>query len=94
MAAPHLDQDMRGEAIRWYRSELDGQALRRPTGPCPHGSCSHWGQSVVAWGGDMAHYELVVCDDTEGCAGNCRGWSSEEAPRGVQVWLELSPVGA
>jgi hypothetical protein len=31
-------------------------------------------QSVVAWGPDFDHYELVRCDDTDGCAGSCRGW--------------------
>jgi hypothetical protein len=84
VAEAHVDQDMIGEPIRWYRSELDGEALRKPVGPCPHTDCRHWGQSVVAWGGDFEHYELVVCDDAPGCAG---GWSSEIEPRGVHVWL-------
>ncbi len=92
MATAHLDQDMRGEVVRWYRSELGGHALRTPVGPCPHAACRHWGQSVVGWGGDLDHYELVVCDDDPGCAGNCRGWSAETRPRGVRQWLELGAV--
>jgi hypothetical protein len=87
MAEAHVDQDMAGVPIRWYRSEIAGEALRKPTGPCPHTDRRHWGRTVVAWGGDLEHYELVVCDDNPGCAGNCRGWSSEVHPRGVRVWL-------
>lgn len=89
MAAAHLDADMAGEIIRWYGSEVE-QARRTVVGPCPHGECPHNALIVVAWGGDMEHYELVVCDVDDGCAGGCRGWWSEVGSRGVHRWMETA----
>lgn len=63
------------EPIHWFAGELAAgrEKDRHPAGPCPH-TCTHQMQSVVAWGPNFEHYELVRCDDAEGCAGMCRGW--------------------
>jgi hypothetical protein len=70
----HLDHA--GE-ISWYVGHGPAPIL----GPCPHTTCQHLGWSTVAWGPDLNHYELVVCDDGPtqnpdggGCDGQCRGW--------------------
>jgi hypothetical protein len=61
--------------VHWFKSD-PWEKGRRPVGPCPHSGCPHNAQSVVAWGPDFEHYELVVCDtdDPGGCDGMCRGW--------------------
>jgi hypothetical protein len=71
--------DHPGEVIHWFKSEPE-EIDRRPVGPCPHTECRHHGQSVVAWGPDFEHYELMVCDDDHpgGCAGWCRGWQATD----------------
>ena len=65
--------------ISWFKSDPEEQD-RHAVGPCPHAECEHHGQSVVAWGPDFDHYELVVCDDSGpgGCAGWCRGWRATD----------------
>jgi hypothetical protein len=69
--------DYPDEVIHWFGDRLGREhARRRPVGPCPH-DCGHRATTVVAWGPDEAHYELVACDD-DGCAGNCRGWMAAE----------------
>lgn len=63
--------------ISWFKSYPE-EEHRRPVGPCPHTECQHLGTSVVAWGPDLDHYELWVCDDNSpgGCDGWCRGWKA------------------
>lgn len=39
-------------------------------GPCSH-SCQGAGVSIVAWGSDLFHYELVECNEC-----GCRAWKS------------------
>lgn len=51
-------------------------------GICPHRLCAHRSLTVIAWGPDRAHYELVRCDDRDGCAGRCRGW--HDVPEGAR----------
>lgn len=56
---------------------FSGYGPARVKGPCPHTGCPHHGVSVIAWGPDYEHYELLVCEVNEGCAGRCRGWKAE-----------------
>lgn len=67
----HVDHP---DEVSWYVGHGPAPIL----GPCPHTTCQHNGWSTVAWGPDLRHYELVVCDDREGCAGRCRGWVAQE----------------
>lgn len=67
MGEPHLDHP--GE-WHWF----SGYGPAEVIGPCPHTTCKHWGQSVIAYGPDLDHYELVTCDDSDGCRGYCRAW--------------------
>ncbi len=67
MAEPHLDHP--GE-IHWFTGYGPATVL----GVCPHSNCMHWGQSVIAHGPDLRRYELVQCDQMEGCATACRTW--------------------
>jgi hypothetical protein len=70
--------DRPGEA-HWFA----GHGPARLIGPCPH-DCRHHATSVVAWGPDLDHYELVVCDVTDGCDGRCRGWVAQtEGSNGI-----------
>jgi hypothetical protein len=70
--------DYPDEVIHWFRDRLGQEHARRMTvGPCPH-NCGHRSTTVVAWGPDERHYELVACDDDPGCAGNCQGWMPAE----------------
>lgn len=65
--------------IRWFKSDPE-EEHRRPLGPCPHDTCPHNATSTVAWGPDLDHYELIVCD-TDGpdcCDGWCRGWAATD----------------
>lgn len=74
------------EVIHWFAVYPDGERERPVIGDCPH-ECRHMGTAVVGWGPDLAHYELVRCDD-DGCRGNCRGWCA--APAGYK---ELTSIG-
>jgi hypothetical protein len=73
-SVPIIDDTTHG-AVRWLRDQ----------GPVPVslylGDCKHWGQSVIAYGWDLKHYELVVCDlhedGTSGCGS--RAWSNERS---------------
>lgn len=66
----HLDHP--GE-VSWFVGHGPAPIL----GPCPHTECGHRSTSVVAWGPDLERYELVVCDDSTGCDGACRGWLAQ-----------------
>lgn len=68
--------------IHWFASYPEAQRTRRPIGPCPH-DCEHRQTSVVGWGPDLAHYELIQCDEV--CAGQCRAWlpSDDNAHGGI-----------
>lgn len=68
MAEPHLDHP--GE-MSWFVGHGPAPVL----GQCPHPTCEHLGHSVIAWGPDAEHYELVQCDTDAECAGACRGWT-------------------
>lgn len=61
-----------GRVIGWFACYPEDQRARKPIGPCPH-DCEHLGTSVVGYGPDLDHYELITCED-DGCAGNCRAW--------------------
>ncbi len=57
--------------------------------PCDH-RCRHNALSVVAWGPDLAHYELNACDDC-----GCRAWRDgryyqhrQTDPAQAQWWLD------
>jgi hypothetical protein len=78
--------------VRWFA----GYGPEPVVGPCPHRSCPHNHQSVVAWGPDFDRYELVTCDVEDGCDGGCRGWLDvtddldRSTPRGVvHRWLRV-----
>lgn len=59
--------------------------------PCDH-DCRHRGQSVIAWGPDVAHYELVACDGGDACG--CVTWvdgreqqSRDRGEPGAGFWI-------
>jgi hypothetical protein len=81
VAEPHLDHP--GD-FHWF----SGYGPSLVVGPCPHGDCKHWGKSVIAWGPDYQRYELVTCDDDEGCNGYCRAWSDGQG-RISSPWLQV-----
>lgn len=58
--------------VHWFH----GWGPAEPDGPCPHSKCRHWGQSTIAHGPSLRHYELVRCDDDDGCNGECRAWQA------------------
>lgn len=69
--------------IKWFAGygpvELTGEE-------CAH-DCEHRGQSVIAWGPSLLHYELVDCDTC-----GCRSWQSAlpgsgGGIRGSHPWL-------
>lgn len=73
MAETHLDPNVVAEGIHWF----SGYGPVPIVGPCPH-DCDHkWGCSVIAWGYDRQHYELITCDRPDTCAGRCRGWQAD-----------------
>lgn len=84
MAEPHLDHP--GE-FNW----LKGHGPLPVLGPCPHTECCHDEQSVIAWGPDYVHYELVTCDVDDQCDGGCRAWSDGSAQT-TSPWLHVSAV--
>ena len=65
MAEPHLDHP---DDVHWF----SGYGPATVLGDCPHTACEHRGQSVIAWGPDLDHYELVECDMD--CDSTCRAW--------------------
>jgi len=67
----HVSIDHPDTVIHWFAGYPQEQRRLIAAGPCPH-ICEHRGTSVVAWGSDLEHYELIVCDDA--CAGRCRAW--------------------
>lgn len=89
--------------IDWFADYREPQRSRKPVGPCPH-ACEHRVIAIVAWGPDLAHYELAVCND--GCGGDCRGWlpadrngegglygpSRKAAMADPETWRLLAPV--
>ncbi len=49
--------------LSWFPGYPEAERRRIPSGDCPH-PCQHRILKVVAWGPDMAHYELSVCQDS------------------------------
>ncbi len=87
MSTPfHIDVD----DVHYFHS-YDG--MMSTDEPCTH-SCEHWGQSVIAWGPDVAHYELVACDgggdDACGCVTWVDGREQQYRDRGESAafWIE------
>jgi hypothetical protein len=75
----HIAIDHPDEVIHWFACHPESERARPVIGDCPH-ACDHLGTTVVGWGPDLAHYELVICDGfTSGCEGNCRGWCAAPA---------------
>lgn len=70
MGEAHLDHP--GD-WHWFMGHGPAEII----GDCPHENCPHHAGSVVAYGPDYRHYELIQCDVDEGCNGNCRGWMAE-----------------
>lgn len=83
MSVAHIDNDTHG-AVRWFRDY----------GPVPvqpyTGDCQHWGQSVIAWGWDSKHYELVECGISGHGDCNSRAWSNEKGQI-TTPWMERAP---
>lgn len=82
MAEIHLDHP--GE-ITWFK----GYGPAAVIGPCPHSQCRHLDQSVIAWGPDLNHYELVTCDVGEECNRFCRAWVNGKMIS-TTPWLEVA----
>jgi hypothetical protein len=78
-AKAHLDHP--GD-LHWF----SGYGPLAVLGECPHAACRHTGTSVIAWGPDLARYELVQCDLD--CDSSCRAWVDG---RGVATtpWLRV-----
>jgi len=87
MAEAHLDHP--GE-IHWFKREQPLPIL----GPCPHTTCKHLGQGVIAWGPTLDRYELVECGirGDGGCAATCRAWSDGQG-RITTPWLHVDADG-
>ncbi|MGD9989057.1 hypothetical protein [Pseudonocardia sp.] len=83
-AQAHLDHP---DDFHWFK----GEGPRTVMGPCPHTTCRHHAQSVIAWGPDLTRYELVTCDVDEHCAGNCRAWTDGSA-RSTSPWLQVAAL--
>lgn len=78
----YVSIDHPDEVVHWFACYPQAQRERPVIGDCPH-ECEHRAYSVVAYGPNLEHYELVVCDD-DGCAGNCRAWlATDDNPRGT-----------
>lgn len=84
MGEAHVDKP--GE-ISWF----SGYGPAAVHGPCPHGGCAHWGRSVIAWGPSLGRYELVQCDQADGCATSCRAWVDGRG-RPTTAWLHVDAV--
>ena len=80
--------------LSWFPGYPEAERRRIPSGDCPH-PCQHRILKVVAWGPDMAHYELSVCQDY-GCQGNCRAWHGPSTYERLMTmdWKLLAPPGA
>jgi hypothetical protein len=61
------------DVIHWFASYPESERTRPPLGPCTH-ECEHRQSATVGWGPDLKHYELIVCEESDGCNGNCRAW--------------------
>lgn len=92
MGEAHLDTD---GGVRWFK----GHGPAPVVGPCPHDDCDHkWTSSVIAYGPDFAHYELLECRTTKGEGCGCRGWYGEwpagHTPRWrhPEAWLQVEHV--
>jgi len=81
MAEVHLDHP--GD-VSWFA----GHGPLPVIGPCPHDTCEHTIIPTIGYGPDFEHYCLVRCDDPNGCAGQCRGWTAEY-PHGQGPQLRL-----
>jgi hypothetical protein len=86
VAEAHLDHP--GE-IHWFKGEGPAPVV----GPCPHSSCKHLGQGVIAWGPSLERYELVQCgsirpadEADDDCASRCRAWIDGRG-RVTTAWL-------
>lgn len=82
--------DYPDEPVHWFAGYR--QRNRAVLGDCPHRDCGHKETTVIGWGPDTLHYELVICV-SDGCAGNCRGWCA--APSGYREleavqWKQLT----
>ncbi|MEV8149938.1 hypothetical protein AB0O52_17555 [Arthrobacter sp. NPDC080073] len=84
MTVPHIEDETHGN-IRWFRDY----------GPVPvenyEGECQHRGQSVIAWGWDRKHYELVECGINGKDCGS-RAWSDERG-RITTPWMQPKERG-
>lgn len=83
------DTSLDVDDVHWFH----GYGPADPIGPCPH-HCQHRGQSVIAWGPSLRHYELVQCDDDAGCNRECRSWqratpTSKGGIRNSHPWLHV-----
>jgi len=92
MSEPHLDHP--GE-MHWFKEEGPLPVL----GACPHISCKHLGQGVIAWGPSMERYELVECgsidpydEADDDCAGHCRAWVNGQGQT-TTAWLKVERRG-
>lgn len=68
MSVRHLDHP--GD-WHWFKGHGPAEVI----GACPHTTCPHNAQSVIAHGPTLDRYELVTCDVDDGCAGTCRAWT-------------------
>lgn len=84
MSERHLDHP--GD-WHWFKGHGPAPAI----GHCPHTTCRHHSQSVIAHGPDLEHYELVVCDVVQGCAGQCRAWTDGSMDASTP-WLQVPPT--
>ena len=97
MGGMHIAIDVApGEIIDWFAGIPESERARKAVGDCPH-DCPHNMTAVVAWGADLAHYELVRCDVEDGCNRDCRTWVSAAASRSYKLyqllgWKLLSPA--
>lgn len=75
--------------VRWFA----GYDAKPIVGPCPH-TCQHRDSRVIAWGPSLRHYELIQCDDEDGCQQRCRAWeratpTSNGGIRNSHPWMEV-----
>lgn len=89
MAEPHLDHP---DEISWFAGYGPAPVL----GPCPHATCKHLGQGVIAWGPSLDRYELVECgsinpaDEADNdCASHCRAWVDGKGAV-TTAWLNVA----
>jgi hypothetical protein len=61
--------------VHWF----SGEGPKPIVGTCNH-DCLHMGTSVIAWGPDFDHYELVECDKCK-----CRAWFADYPASAAQL---------